>query len=61
VRFSRRSLLDKSGNVYKQIISICIKYWPERKTNYFGQRGFTLQEDEWEDNIHEVPTTLDGL
>jgi aryl-alcohol dehydrogenase-like predicted oxidoreductase len=34
-------------------------HWPERKTNTFGQRAFTLQDDEWEDNIHEVLTTLD--
>ena len=34
-------------------------HWPERKTNYFGQRGFTLQDDQWEDNIHEVLETLD--
>jgi aryl-alcohol dehydrogenase-like predicted oxidoreductase len=27
-------------------------HWPER-TNTFG-RAFTLQDDEWEDNIHEV-------
>ena len=36
-------------------------HWPERKTNYFGQRGFTLQDDQWEDNIHEVLETLDGF
>lgn len=36
-------------------------HWPERKTNYFGQRGFSLQDDAWEDNIHEVLTTLDGF
>jgi aryl-alcohol dehydrogenase-like predicted oxidoreductase len=36
-------------------------HWPERKTNTFGQRAFTLQDDEWEDNIHEVLTTLDGF
>jgi aryl-alcohol dehydrogenase-like predicted oxidoreductase len=35
-------------------------HWPERK-QYFGQRAFTLQDDEWEDNIHEVLTTLDGF
>jgi aryl-alcohol dehydrogenase-like predicted oxidoreductase len=22
-------------------------HWPERKTNYFGQRGYTVQEDAW--------------
>ncbi len=34
-------------------------HWPERKTNYFGQRGYKAQDDAWEDNIHEVLTTLD--
>ena len=36
-------------------------HWPERKTNYFGQRGFKVQEDAWEDNIYAVLETLDGL
>jgi aryl-alcohol dehydrogenase-like predicted oxidoreductase len=34
-------------------------HWPERKTNFFGQRGFKVQEDDaWEDNIHAVLDTL---
>jgi aryl-alcohol dehydrogenase-like predicted oxidoreductase len=33
-------------------------HWPERKTNYFGQRGFKVQDDAWEDNIHAVLDTL---
>jgi aryl-alcohol dehydrogenase-like predicted oxidoreductase len=33
-------------------------HWPERKTNFFGQRGFKAQEDGWEDNIHAVLDTL---
>jgi aryl-alcohol dehydrogenase-like predicted oxidoreductase len=36
-------------------------HWPERKTNFFGQRGFKVQEDAWEDNIHNVLETLDGF
>ena len=36
-------------------------HWPERKTNFFGQRGFTVQEDAWEDNIHAVLDTLGDL
>jgi aryl-alcohol dehydrogenase-like predicted oxidoreductase len=35
-------------------------HWPERKTNYFGQRGFKVQDDAWEDNIHAVLDTLGG-
>lgn len=33
-------------------------HWPERKTNFFGQRGFKAQDDAWEDNIHAVLDTL---
>jgi len=34
-------------------------HWPERKTNFFGQRGFKMQNDAWEDNIHNVLETLE--
>ncbi|HEU4791583.1 MAG TPA: aldo/keto reductase, partial [Flavobacterium sp.] len=36
-------------------------HWPERKTNFFGQRGYKVQDDAWEDNIHEVLEALDGF
>jgi len=36
-------------------------HWPERKTNFFGQRGFKVQHDAWEDNIQNVLETLDGF
>lgn len=36
-------------------------HWPERKTNCFGQRGLKIQDDAWEDNIHEVLEALDGF
>lgn len=36
-------------------------HWPERKTNFFGQRGFKVQDDAWEDNIHNVLETLEGF
>jgi aryl-alcohol dehydrogenase-like predicted oxidoreductase len=65
VDFSPASIkyaLDKSlERLQTDYLDLYQLHWPERKTNYFGQRGFTLQEDEWEDNIHEVLTTLDGF
>lgn len=37
-------------------------HWPERNTNYFGQRGFNSNTiDPWEDNIHQILETLRDL
>lgn len=37
-------------------------HWPERTTNYFGERGFRPDPQEsWQDNIHEVLETLKTL
>lgn len=36
-------------------------HWPERKSNMFGQRGFKIQHDEWEDNFQQVLENLYDL
>ncbi|WP_291865018.1 aldo/keto reductase [Maribacter sp.] len=37
-------------------------HWPERSTNYFGQREFRPDvKDHWQDNFHQVLQTLQGL
>ena len=37
-------------------------HWPERNTNFFGQRGFNANKpDFWEDNIHQILETLRDL
>lgn len=37
-------------------------HWPERQTNFFGQRGYNSDRpDFWEDNIHQVLETLGDL
>lgn len=37
-------------------------HWPERQTNFFGQRGYDADNhDFWEDNIHQVLETLGAL
>lgn len=37
-------------------------HWPERYTNFFGQRGYNAAKpDFWEDNIHQVLETLRDL
>ena len=37
-------------------------HWPERNTNFFGQRGYNADKaDFWEDNIHQILETLRDL
>lgn len=65
IDFSPASLkyaLDHSlQRLQTDYVDIYQLHWPERKTNCFGQRGLKLQDDAWEDNIHEVLQTLEGF
>lgn len=36
-------------------------HWPERKSNMFGQLGFTIQDDTWEDNFRLILETFQEL
>lgn len=37
-------------------------HWPERNTNFFGKRGYVVDEEEkWEDNFKQILLDLDGF
>lgn len=57
----RRALDQSLRRLQTSYVDLYQMHWPERTTNFFGRRGYTIHDEEWEDGFLEAVSTMNDL